>query len=420
MPSLKNLAVGYLLTLLIGISAGTALGLLPSFEEVVRPIVEFLRSVPGITLLPLMVVALGLGDSMRVGTIVIAAVWPTLLNTINGVRSVDLVVQDVARSLRLSRGKRLRRVVLPAAAPQIFAGARTSLSIAVVVMVVTEFCRRHRRNRVFPAQSGARLRHRVHVGHDHSAGPARLHPQLRVPGCRGADHPVASRAQRAGQKGNGVTQISSSRDDRVVLRAEALGHRYGDNVALGHIDFTVCKGEIVCVVGPSGVGKTTMLRCLAGLQRPTSGTVTCAGHPVESPPTEMAVVFQDYSRWLMPWLRVTANITLALSNEKIGRARKKEMAAETLATVGLEGVGSSYPWQLSGGMQQRVAIARALVGRLAIVLIDEPFASVDAQTRADLEDRVIDLRARLGVTVLLVTHDIDEAVYLGGYALKEQ
>lgn len=138
MPSLKNLAVGYLLTLLIGISAGTALGLLPSFEEVVRPIVEFLRSVPGITLLPLMVVALGLGDSMRVGTIVIAAVWPTLLNTIDGVRSVDLVVQDVARSLRLSRGKRLRRVVLPAAAPQIFAGARTSLSIAVVVMVVTE------------------------------------------------------------------------------------------------------------------------------------------------------------------------------------------------------------------------------------------------------------------------------------------
>ena len=137
-PSLKNLTVGYLLTLLIGISAGTALGLLASFEEVVRPIVEFLRSVPGITLLPLMVVALGLGDSMRVGTIIIAAVWPTLLNTINGVRSVDLVVQDVARSLRLSRGKRLRRVVLPAAAPQIFAGARTSLSIAVVVMVVTE------------------------------------------------------------------------------------------------------------------------------------------------------------------------------------------------------------------------------------------------------------------------------------------
>jgi len=147
-----------------------------------------------------------------------------------------------------------------------------------------------------------------------------------------------------------VTQISSSRDDRVVLRAEALGHRYGDNVALGHIDFTVCKGEIVCVVGPSGVGKTTMLRCLAGLQRPTSGTVTCAGHPVESPPKEMAVVFQDYSRSLMPWLRVTANITLALSNEKIGRARKKEMAAEVLATVGLGGLGSSYPWQLSGGM----------------------------------------------------------------------
>ncbi len=210
-----------------------------------------------------------------------------------------------------------------------------------------------------------------------------------------------------------MTQISSSRDDRVVLRAEALGHRYGDNVALGHINFTVCKGEIVCVVGPSGVGKTTMLRCLAGLQRPTSGTVTCAGHPVESPPKEMAVVFQDYSRSLMPWLRVTANITLALSNEKIGRARKKEMAAEVLATVGLEGVGSSYPWQLSGGMQQRVAIARALVGRPAIVLMDEPFASVDAQTRADLEDMVIDLRARLGVTVLLVTHDIDEAVYLG-------
>jgi NitT/TauT family transport system ATP-binding protein len=126
----------------------------------------------------------------------------------------------------------------------------------------------------------------------------------------------------------------------------------------------------------------------------------------------MAVVFQDYSRSLMPWMRVEGNIELPLRRTKLSRAERRERIAKALADVGLHDVGDKYPWQLSGGMQQRVAIARSLAYRPDVLIMDEPFASVDAQTRADLEDLMLELRKRLGMTIVLVTHDIDEAVYL--------
>ena len=126
----------------------------------------------------------------------------------------------------------------------------------------------------------------------------------------------------------------------------------------------------------------------------------------------MAPVFQDYSRSLLPWMTVQANVVLPLRARRVPRARRETLASDALAAVGLSEHGRKYPWQLSGGMQQRVAIARALAYEPEILLLDEPFASVDAQTRADLEDLLLDVWTRTGLTVLLVTHDIDEAVYL--------
>jgi NitT/TauT family transport system ATP-binding protein len=192
-----------------------------------------------------------------------------------------------------------------------------------------------------------------------------------------------------------------------------LGHRYGDNAVLGGVDFEVARGEFVCMVGPSGAGKTTLLRCIAGLQRPSEGTVRFRDEVVTDPPRDVAVVFQDYSRSLMPWASVVDNVALPLRSAGVRKATARARARAALESVGLGHVpGSSYPWQLSGGMQQRVAIARALAYDPAVVLMDEPFASVDAQTRADLEDLVRRLQTEMGLTVLLVTHDIDEAVYL--------
>ncbi len=183
--------------------------------------------------------------------------------------------------------------------------------------------------------------------------------------------------------------------------------------ALRDLTFTVGNGELVCLVGPSGCGKTTLLRCVAGLLDPTGGELTVDGKAVDGPPEGMAVVFQEYGRSLFPWMTVRANVELPLKQKRVPKQRRAELVAESLDAVGLSGSESAYPWQLSGGMQQRVAIARAVAFEPRTLLMDEPFAAVDAQTRADLEDLVRQLWKRLGVTILFVTHDIDESVYLG-------
>lgn len=198
----------------------------------------------------------------------------------------------------------------------------------------------------------------------------------------------------------------------IIIEADGLGHAYGSHQVLQGLNFNLKRAEFMCIVGPSGAGKTTLLNCLTGLRPPTEGQVLFEGTPISSTPRGMAIVFQDYSRSLMPWLSVQDNITLPLRSAGVGSAERSQAAADALAEVGLDGKGDKYPWELSGGMQQRVAIARALASRPHAIVMDEPFASVDAQTRAELEDLVLRVRDHTGVSVLLVTHDIDEAVYL--------
>ncbi|MEU9189300.1 ABC transporter ATP-binding protein [Streptomyces sp. NPDC048484] len=183
--------------------------------------------------------------------------------------------------------------------------------------------------------------------------------------------------------------------------------------AVRDLTFTVDAGELVCLVGPSGCGKTTLLKCVGGLLTPTAGEVLIGGRRVTGPPPDMAVVFQEYGRSLFPWKRVGENVELPLRQKRLSSARRRELVADALESVGLTDAAGAYPWQLSGGMQQRVAIARALAYEPEVLLMDEPFAAVDAQTRADLEDLVRGLWRQRGITILFVTHDIDEAVYLG-------
>jgi NitT/TauT family transport system ATP-binding protein len=205
-----------------------------------------------------------------------------------------------------------------------------------------------------------------------------------------------------------------------VLTVEHLQKTYdsGNLEVLRDVSFTVAEGEFVTVVGPSGAGKTTLLRCMAGLLGRSGGSITLtktggATKVIDGPPPEIACVFQDYSRSLMPWYKVARNVELPLRNTIKDKAERKRVVDQALKSVGLDGFGNSYPWQLSGGMQQRVAIARAIAYQPEYLIMDEPFASVDAQTRADLEDLILRVRQQAGVTVVLVTHDIDEAVYLG-------
>jgi NitT/TauT family transport system ATP-binding protein len=180
----------------------------------------------------------------------------------------------------------------------------------------------------------------------------------------------------------------------------------------GNINVAITSGQIVSVCGLSGIGKSTLLRVLAGLISPTTGTVQIDGEFITAPSKSMSFVSQDYSRSLFPWLTVEKNIALPFRGKNIEKSDISARVQKALSDVGLSDFSNSYPWQLSGGMQQRVAIARALVTRPRLLLLDEPFASVDAHTRLELEDLVLNLAHEINVTTIMVTHDVDEATYM--------
>ena len=180
---------------------------------------------------------------------------------------------------------------------------------------------------------------------------------------------------------------------------------------LDNINLTINDGELICLLGPSGCGKTTLLRLIAGLEKPTSGEIIANGEVVKRPSGDRAVIFQQYS--LFPWLTVLQNVTFGLEMTKKGTKEENVAAAERyLTSVGLIDFKDSYPHELSGGMKQRVAIIRSLLNHSPILLMDEPFSAVDMQTRHKLQEQLIGVWKRFENTIVFVTHDVDEAVYL--------
>jgi NitT/TauT family transport system ATP-binding protein len=182
---------------------------------------------------------------------------------------------------------------------------------------------------------------------------------------------------------------------------------------LGNVSLAVRKREFVSIVGASGCGKTTLLRLMAGLLRPSRGSVSFNGKVVTEPDRQLAVVFQDYGRALLPWRTVADNVSLALEARKVPRSQRADMIDALLKKVGLGDRRDAFPLQLSGGMQQRLQIARCLAQEPEILLMDEPFGALDAMTRQNLQDEVARLSAESGTTVVFVTHDLEEAIYLG-------
>ena len=198
-----------------------------------------------------------------------------------------------------------------------------------------------------------------------------------------------------------------------LIEFEGIGLSYGARTILSGIDLTILEGEFVAVVGPSGCGKTTLLRLIAGLAAPTAGQVRLKGQPVTGPDRKVAVVFQDYSKALLPWRTAAGNIALALQATGVPRAEWPGRIDALLAMVGLKGEGETLPRQMSGGMQQRLQIARCLAQEPSVLLMDEPFGALDAMTRQSLQDEVLRIAAERKVTVFFVTHELEEAIYLG-------
>ena len=202
-----------------------------------------------------------------------------------------------------------------------------------------------------------------------------------------------------------------------LLEVQGLSKSYrqagGEStLAIEKISFQVAEGEFVSLVGPSGCGKTTLLMCIAGLIAPSTGRVVVKETEVNGPPRNLVLVFQEYNRSLFAWRTVLGNVRFGLEAKGKAAHNSEEKARHLLSLVGLEGFERHYPWELSGGMQQRVAIARALAYEPEVLLMDEPFGSVDAMTRLELEDALLRLWKELGTTILFVTHDIEEAIYL--------
>lgn len=200
----------------------------------------------------------------------------------------------------------------------------------------------------------------------------------------------------------------------IALQVKDLNKEFispqGKVVALKNINFETYKREFVCVIGPSGCGKSTLIRILAGLETPTSGQVLVEGNTVEGPGQDRGMVFQGYT--LFPWLTIKKNVMFGLEMAGHSKTSSEEQAFQWIDLVGLSKFANAYPHQLSGGMKQRVAIARALANQPRVLLMDEPFGALDAQTRAKMQGYLHEIWKNIDVTILFITHDLDEAIYL--------
>jgi NitT/TauT family transport system ATP-binding protein len=208
--------------------------------------------------------------------------------------------------------------------------------------------------------------------------------------------------------------------DTSFLRFDGVTIRLGGREILSPTSFEVARGEFVCIVGPSGCGKTTLLRAASGLVAASAGEIWRNGRPVSQPSREVAFVFQDYGRALLPWRNVAGNVSLALEAAGIAPAERPARIAQVLSKVGLTQHAYKFPLQLSGGMQQRAQIARCLAQRPELMMMDEPFGALDALTRQGLQDELARLVRDDGLTVLFVTHDLEEAIYLGDRVIALQ
>ncbi len=207
--------------------------------------------------------------------------------------------------------------------------------------------------------------------------------------------------------------MTRSSEIPIVIGFEGVGLTLGGRSVIAGLDLAIAAGEFVCVIGPSGCGKTTALRLAAGLIRPTVGTVTFEGRPMTGPRRDVAVVFQDYGKALLPWRTAAGNVSLALEAAGVPKSERADRIAGLLRRVGLSEHASHYPSEMSGGMQQRLQIARCLAQDPKVLLMDEPFGALDAMTRQTLQDQVLAIVDETDATVLFVTHDLEEALYLG-------
>jgi sulfonate transport system ATP-binding protein len=384
--SLTRVTVGLAAGVGIGVALALIVGLSQLGDDSIDPVMQMLRTLPYLGMTPLLILWFGIGELPKIALVAFASMFPVYMTLLGGIRSVDPKLIEAARIFGLQRWDIVRHVILPGSLAPALVGLRYSLGAAG----------RRRSNQRRP-------RYRLsHHGRARLSAHRRHHrrpPRLRAVGIADGYHRARGRAARAGMAPRAAAEQPVTASG-VTVNGLELG--FGTTAVLRGLDFTIAPGEFVALLGRSGSGKTTLLRVLAGLERPQAGHV--------SVPEPRAVVFQEPR--LLPWKPVWENVVIGL-----GGNTRRARADAALREVRLDHRADNWPLTLSGGEAQRAGLARALVREPKLLLLDEPFASVDALTRLRMHELVIDLWRVHGPSILLVTHDVDEALLLADRAV---
>jgi ABC-type nitrate/sulfonate/bicarbonate transport system ATPase subunit/ABC-type nitrate/sulfonate/bicarbonate transport system permease component len=423
--SSRRILVGFTCASILGIGAGFLGGLSRNVAYALSAPVELLRPIPPIAWIPLAIALFGIHDPSAYFVIFVGAFFPIFSNTELGVREVPRRLLDSARVLGATRWRRHIDVVWPAALPSIFTGLRVGLGVAMMCVIAAEMVAARsglgylieinrqllRLDRVVAGMAsigvlGFALALLLRSMEKYSM-PWRSTRHVWL--CRAVR---SSPAERRAQKRNAERHLNTF-GDRYGCELSVRGLTYSYEPAkpvLKEVNFHVERGSCLAVVGPSGCGKTTLLRLLAGLERPHSGEVFLDETALAEHPEHVTMVFQDLG--LFPWRTVMGNVTYGLERLMVPKQERRERGAAFVGLVSLTEKASSFPHQLSGGQQQRVAVARALVIHPRLLLMDEPFSGLDDPTREELQEDTRRLLLKTGTTVVWVTHDVREAIYM--------
>lgn len=406
---------GFTMAAGLGIVLAFGLGMLRAFGVLVMPVLELLRPIPPIAWIPVAMTVFGLGDPSADFVIFIGAFYPILTNTLLGVTSVAPSHLDAAKLLGASPWRTLKQVIWPSSLPSIFAGLRVGLGFAWMCVVAAEMVAASsglgyeiqlnrqllRMDRVVAGMMAIGL-----IGFLMNRAMQYLE-QACLPWLN-----LKNAAEEAEPTANAVkTKFQAAADNESTPGAlvEFKHVRFGYNLEKPQIlDFNlkVEPGEVLCILGGSGCGKTTILRLLAGLLKPNQGSISITGNGNQ----KLTMVFQGSA--LFPWQTCEQNVCFALQSRGVPVQEQSKLATAALEYVGLTHKAAQFPDSLSGGQKQRVALARALAYSPELLLLDEPFAALDSQTRESLQDDLSLMLAERNITTVLVTHDIREAIFL--------
>ena len=394
--SSRRVLQGFGLAALVAIPLGLMIGWSRLAARVIDPTVQLLRPVPITAWLPFAIAVFGIYDASALFLIGLGAFYPIVVNTTHGVRDTNLLLLRAARMLGAGTDHVLAKVVFPSALPSIFTGLRLGIGVAWTAVIVAEMI-------AVKSGLGYVLWDAYYVGRMDICVATMFSVGLlgfisdRIIVLERA--PCAALAHARGPR---MIEI----DD--VWKEFVKGERRV--LALEDINLSVAEREFVAILGPSGCGKSTLLNMVAGFDRPTRGAVRVEGEEIVDPSPRRGVVFQEPA--LFPWFSVMENVLFGPKTQGQPAAEYRRRAAQIIEQVGLRGFEASYPAELSGGMRQRVGIARVLIMQPQVLLMDEPFGSLDAQTRMLMQELLLQVWERHHQTVLFITHDIEEALLL--------